>query len=156
METLSGVKGENAVKIFGPNLEKLERSRTREKDAQRRRGIENVDLPHQGAGQASNSPSIAASVLCGMSVFSDVQDVLATAVGGKSLTQVVEGERKFDVTLRWPERLVTRRNDSRHPGGSGNNRVSGEDIASDSSNSARSTMRADAETIWPSLAVAKT
>jgi cobalt-zinc-cadmium resistance protein CzcA len=35
----------------------------------------------------------------------DVQDVLSTAVGGETLTQVVEGERKYDVTLRWPARL---------------------------------------------------
>ncbi|MBW8884670.1 MAG: hypothetical protein JF612_07805, partial [Planctomycetia bacterium] len=37
--------------------------------------------------------------------IADVQDALATAVGGKSFTQMVEGERTFDITLRWPERL---------------------------------------------------
>ena len=34
-----------------------------------------------------------------------MQDALATAVGGKAFTQMVEGERTFDITLRWPERL---------------------------------------------------
>jgi cobalt-zinc-cadmium resistance protein CzcA len=34
-----------------------------------------------------------------------VADTLATAVGGKALTEVVEGERSFDLALRWPERL---------------------------------------------------
>src|SRR5262249_45548165 len=37
--------------------------------------------------------------------IADVQDALATAVGGKSFTQMVEGERTFDITLRWPQRL---------------------------------------------------
>src|SRR5205085_423953 len=37
--------------------------------------------------------------------IADVQDALATAVGGKSFTKMVEGERTFDITLRFPERL---------------------------------------------------
>ena len=37
--------------------------------------------------------------------IADVQDALATAVGGKAFTEMVEGERTFDITLRWPERL---------------------------------------------------
>ena len=35
----------------------------------------------------------------------DVQDVIATAVGGKAFSQMIEGERNFDIALRWPERL---------------------------------------------------
>src|SRR5205085_6633005 len=35
----------------------------------------------------------------------DVQNALQTAVGGKPCTQVIEGEKSFDLTLRWPERL---------------------------------------------------
>jgi cobalt-zinc-cadmium resistance protein CzcA len=35
----------------------------------------------------------------------DVQDVIATAVGGKAFSQMIEGERSFDIALRWPERL---------------------------------------------------
>ncbi len=40
----------------------------------------------------------------GVSV-ADVQDVIATAVAGKSFSQMIEGERSFDIALRWPERL---------------------------------------------------
>ena len=39
----------------------------------------------------------------------DVQDVIATAVGGKAFSQMIEGERSFDIALRWPERLRQRR-----------------------------------------------
>src|SRR5262249_22143630 len=35
----------------------------------------------------------------------DVQNVIQTAVGGKACTQVIEGERAFDLTVRWPARL---------------------------------------------------
>lgn len=139
METLSGVKGENAVKIFGPNLEKLEEIAERVKATLSQvRGIENVGI-FRIKGQANLEFAIdrGKCALWNVSV-SDVQDVLATAVGGKSLTQVVEGERKFDVTLRWPERL--RYNEETIldiPVEVVNNRVSSEDVASDSSNSGK-------------------
>jgi cobalt-zinc-cadmium resistance protein CzcA len=35
----------------------------------------------------------------------DVEDVIQTAVAGKAFTRMIEGEKAFDVTLRWPERL---------------------------------------------------
>ena len=106
METLSGVKGENAVKIFGPDLDELEKTAEKVKATlQSVRGIENVGI-FRIKGQANLEFAIDRNkcALWNVSV-ADVQEVLATAVGGKSLTQVVEGERKFDVTLRWPERL---------------------------------------------------
>ena len=106
METLSGVKGENAVKIFGPDLDQLEKIAEKVKATLNGvRGIENVGI-FRIKGQANLEFAIDRNkcALWNVSV-ADVQDVLATAVGGKALTQVVEGERKFDVTLRWPERL---------------------------------------------------
>jgi cobalt-zinc-cadmium resistance protein CzcA len=107
LETLSGVKGENAVKIFGPDLDKLEEiaekvKATLSKDVP---GIVNVGI-FRIKGQSNLDFAIDRSkcALWNVSV-ADVQNVLSTAVGGKALTQIVEGERKFDVTLRWPERL---------------------------------------------------
>src|SRR5262249_27838 len=35
----------------------------------------------------------------------DLLTVLETAVAGKAVTQMVEGEKTFDITLRWPDRL---------------------------------------------------
>src|SRR5262249_14441075 len=35
----------------------------------------------------------------------DVQNVIQSAVGGKSVTQMIEGEKNFDVAIRWPQRL---------------------------------------------------
>jgi len=34
-----------------------------------------------------------------------VENILQTAVGGKAVTQMIEGEKTFDITLRWPEML---------------------------------------------------
>src|SRR6201999_1223773 len=35
----------------------------------------------------------------------DVNDVIHTAVGGKASTEMIEGEKRFDISLRFPERL---------------------------------------------------
>jgi cobalt-zinc-cadmium resistance protein CzcA len=106
METLSGVKGENSIKIFGPDLAELERlaEATKIKLAQVP-GIKNVGI-FSIMGQTNLEFPIdrRKCALWNVSV-ADVQDALATAVGGKALTEMVEGERKFDVTLRWPQRL---------------------------------------------------
>ena len=40
----------------------------------------------------------------GVSV-NDVENAIAIAVGGQAMTQMVEGEKTFDITLRWPEYL---------------------------------------------------
>jgi cobalt-zinc-cadmium resistance protein CzcA len=42
---------------------------------------------------------------------SDVQNVLQTAVGGKAFSQMIEGEKTFDIALRWPERLRQTQNE---------------------------------------------
>jgi cobalt-zinc-cadmium resistance protein CzcA len=107
LETLSGVKGENAIKIFGPDLDKLEEIAEKVRDTLSKevRGIVNVGI-FRIKGQANLEFAIDRAKCAQWNVsVADVQDVLATAVGGKAMTQVVEGERKFDVTLRWPENL---------------------------------------------------
>ena len=35
----------------------------------------------------------------------DVQEIITTAIGGKAATHVHEGERRFQLTLRFPEAL---------------------------------------------------
>ncbi len=103
METLSGVKGENSLKIFGPDLPSLERlAASAARELQQVPGIEHVGV-FNIMGQANLELAIDRDkcALWNVSV-ADLQDVLSTTVGGKTLTQLVEGERSFDVTLRWP------------------------------------------------------
>src|SRR5262249_16773331 len=35
----------------------------------------------------------------------DVQNSIKAAVGGSTVSQMIEGEKTFDITIRWPERL---------------------------------------------------
>ncbi|MES2790672.1 MAG: efflux RND transporter permease subunit [Planctomycetota bacterium] len=106
LETLSGVKGENAIKIIGPDLDELERIAEQTKiQLNNVPGITNVGI-FRIKGQANLEFAVDREKCAQWNVaVADVQDVLSTAVGGQTLTQVVEGERKYDVTLRWPEKL---------------------------------------------------
>jgi cobalt-zinc-cadmium resistance protein CzcA len=106
MESLSGVKGDNSVKIFGPDLDELERIAKKVEDAlESVRGIKDVGV-FRIKGQ-SNLEFPVDEDKCnkwGVSV-ADVQNVVQTAIGGKAFSQMIEGEKSFDITLRWPEPL---------------------------------------------------
>ncbi len=41
----------------------------------------------------------------------DVHNVIQTAIGGKAVSQMIEGEKSFDITVRWPLRLREDEND---------------------------------------------
>ncbi len=106
METLSGVKGENSIKIVGPDLDKLEEiAKVVRARLANVRGIENVGI-FRIKGQ-SNLEFAIDRERCAMWNVSvaQVQDALQTAVAGKAFTKMVEGERTFDITIRWPEYL---------------------------------------------------
>lgn len=106
MESLSGVKGDNSIKIFGPDLDKLEDLAEQVKARLSAiHGLENV-----GVFRTKGQPNLEIPVdpqkcsVWGVSV-ADVEDVIQTAVGGKPVSKMIEGEKRFDITLRWPEEL---------------------------------------------------
>src|SRR5262249_1348916 len=106
MEALSGVKGENAVKIFGPDLGTLEELAGRVKETlDEVPGVENPGVFHiQGQ---SNLEFVIDRKKC-PDWGASTQAVAAPngrAGGGKPATTVNEGERSFDLTLRFPARL---------------------------------------------------
>lgn len=106
LEVLSGVQGENSVKIIGPDLEELENlGRQVENTLTRVRGLQDVGI-YRIMGQANLEFAIDRDkcALWNVSV-DDVEHVIRTAVGGSPFSQMIEGERSFDITLRWPERL---------------------------------------------------
>src|SRR5262249_11324951 len=106
MESLSGVKGDNSVKIIGPDLDELERLAERFKSAlDQVPGIENVGV-FRIKGQANLEFPIDRRKCnrWGVSV-ADVENVIKTAVGGQAFNQMIEGEKTFDITLRWPQPL---------------------------------------------------
>jgi cobalt-zinc-cadmium resistance protein CzcA len=106
MESLSGIKGDNSVKIFGPDLEKLELLATRVKnELQRVQGIENVGIFHI-RGQSHLEFRVDPEKCQKWGVMTaDVNNVVASALGAKPLSSMVEGEKLFDIAIRWPKRL---------------------------------------------------
>lgn len=101
-EAVSGVKGELAIKVFGTDLVELEQ--TGEKIVQVMSTIPGVtDL---GLFRVIGQPNLNVAVdrenanRYGLNV-SDVQDAIETAVGGKSVSNVLVGEQRYDLVVRY-------------------------------------------------------
>ncbi|TFH07088.1 MAG: efflux RND transporter permease subunit, partial [Nitrosomonadales bacterium] len=100
-EAISGAKGEIAIKIFGENLKILQ-----EKANQITSILNSIEgatdvAAEQQSGLAQLLISIDRSKIARYGInIEDVEDIIATAVGGKAATQILEGERRFDVTVR--------------------------------------------------------
>lgn len=106
LEVLSGVQGENSVKIIGYDLDRLEELGQKAVSVLSKvRGIEDVGY-YKIKGQSNVELPIdrRKCSLWNVSV-ADVHDVIQTAIGGKKVTDMIEGEKSFDVTIRWPEYL---------------------------------------------------
>ncbi len=103
-ELLSGVKAQIAIKLFGDDLGVLEK-KGREIDAVVRRipGATDVQLEQvSGEAQLEVRADRAALARYGLNV-ADVMEVVSSGVGGEPVTQVIEGQRRFDVYLRMAE-----------------------------------------------------
>ena len=101
-EALSGVKGELVVKIFGPDLATLQQKAA--EVAHVMNGIHGVaDLAvEQQFGQPQLRFVLDRGALARNSVsVAEAGDALETAVGGRAVTQFLEGSRVFDVRLRF-------------------------------------------------------
>ena len=106
-EALSGVKGANSVKIVGSNLQTLQQLGQRVANILKTvPGIENVGLFHI-VGQPNLEIEIDRTLCArhGVNVY-DVERVVQAAIGGEAFTQMVEGEKLFDITLRLPPELA--------------------------------------------------
>jgi cobalt-zinc-cadmium resistance protein CzcA len=101
-EAVSGVKGALAVKIYGDDLKTLEEKADEIAAVMRPiQGIEDL-----GVFRVRGQPNLNFAVdrdqasRFGINV-SDVQDAIQTAVGGNALTQVLIGEQRYDLVLRY-------------------------------------------------------
>jgi len=104
MEAITGVKGDNCVKIYGPDLEQLEVLADKIKtELQMIRGIHDVGI-YRVLGQA-NLEFVVDKEKCKRRgvLVNDVNTVVNTAIKGNAVTQMVEGEKTFDITIRWPQ-----------------------------------------------------
>ncbi len=104
MEALSGIKGDNSVKILGPDLEKLDEIAEKVRDRLRLvPGIESVGIfAIKGQTNLEFYVDKAKCKKFGVSA-NDVNTVIQTALGGKAYSTMIEGEKQFDITVRWPK-----------------------------------------------------
>ena len=103
-EALSGVKGENSVKIFGDDLDTLEKKAVQVRDLLNGiHGVADVGIFRE-LGQPTLNVSVdrAAAARFGLNV-TDVENLVVNAIGGNAATTVLEGERSFDLAVRFPE-----------------------------------------------------
>ena len=101
-EAVSGVKGELAVKLYGDDLRTLERKAEEiQTQMQGVKGVADLGI-FRIIGQPNLNFSVdrAAAARWGINV-SDIQDAIQTAVGSNAITQVQQGEARFDVSLRY-------------------------------------------------------
>ena len=106
MEALSGVKGENSIKVFGPDLDVLEETAMKIRDNLNTvQGVQNAGV-FRIQGQSNLEFPVDRQKCAFWNVSSaDVQAVIQSAVGGKAVTQIQEGGKTFDLTVRWPPEL---------------------------------------------------
>jgi len=105
-EMVTGVRADVAVKIFGDDLEVLlAKAREVARAAGTIRGTGDIKVDRV-AGQQNLDIEIDRIAIArhGMNA-SDVHDVIEAAVGGKSATEIYEGERRFQAVVRYPEQL---------------------------------------------------
>ncbi|MEW6296330.1 MAG: CusA/CzcA family heavy metal efflux RND transporter [Thermodesulfobacteriota bacterium] len=102
----TGIRSVLGIKVFGPDLESIERVGTQ---------IEAVLGPLRGTRSAYYDRAMGGYYLdfdvrreeaarYGLTV-GDVHDIIETAIGGKSITQTVEGRERYSVNLRYPREL---------------------------------------------------
>ncbi len=103
-EAVSGVKGSLCVKVFGDSLEYME-SRADEVNAILKtvRGVTDLGVI-RNIGQPELDIDLDQSrmALYGVSA-ADANAVIEMAIGGKAVTQLYEGVRRFDIRVRFPE-----------------------------------------------------
>jgi heavy metal efflux system protein len=109
-EAVSGVKGALAVKMYGDDLKTLESKGDQIVSVMRGiRGVEDLGL-FRVLGQPNLNFEVDRDQAARFGInVSDVQDAIQTAVGGSALSQVLIGEQRYDLTLRYlPEYRDTR------------------------------------------------
>jgi cobalt-zinc-cadmium resistance protein CzcA len=101
-EAVSGVKGQLAIKVYGDDLKTLESKGDEIVNVMRAvRGIADLGL-FRVIGQPNLEFHIDRdrAARYGINV-ADVQDAIETAVGGKAVTQVLQGEQRYDLVVRY-------------------------------------------------------
>lgn len=105
-ELISGVRADVAVKVFGDDMDVL--NKTAQEIAEvlgSINGASEVNV-EQTTGLPMLSINIDRSKAARYGVnVGDIQDTIATAIGGRNAGTLFEGDRRFDIVVRLPERM---------------------------------------------------
>jgi cobalt-zinc-cadmium resistance protein CzcA len=101
-EAVSGVKGQLATKVYGDDLKILEDKADQIVTIMRGvKGIQDLGVLRV-LGQPNLNFTVDRQQAARYQInVADVQDAIQTAVGGSALTQVLQGEQRYDVVLRY-------------------------------------------------------
>ncbi|MBU8882578.1 CusA/CzcA family heavy metal efflux RND transporter [Kaistella sp. DKR-2] len=114
-EAVAGFKAENGVKIYGDNLNTLDKyakqvyTIIKDIDGVKEPGI----IKNIGQPQLSVVLDRDKMAMYGVAL-SDAQSVLETAFGGKTASELFDGERKFDIRIRYAKEYRKDENDIAH------------------------------------------
>jgi heavy metal efflux system protein len=101
-EAMSGVKGENSLKLFGDDIDELTGNANLIAELMEKTpGVKDV-----GVFRVNGQPNLVIAIdrlrAARYGIMpADVNAVVQTAVGGSPVTQVLEGDRRFDLTVRF-------------------------------------------------------
>ena len=104
-EMVTGVKADIAVKIFGDDLNTLiEKANEVAKVAGTVRGLRDLQIERVGGQEYLNIKINRQAIARQGLNASDVNDIIESAIGEKPVTEIYEGERRFQAVVRLPER----------------------------------------------------
>jgi len=103
-EAVSGVKGSIVVKLYGDDYKYIEnREQSIYNILKGVQGIQDLGIMHN-MGQPELQVDLNQQKMAQYGVTAaDANAVIEMAIGGKAVTQIYEGERKFDLRIRYPE-----------------------------------------------------
>jgi cobalt-zinc-cadmium resistance protein CzcA len=103
-EMVTGVRSQVAIKIFGDDLDELKRVGDDIARALNKvRGTQDLRIERL-TGQQYLTVTLRRSLMARYGLnAADVHDVIETAIGGRTATEIYEGERRFPAVVRFPE-----------------------------------------------------
>ncbi|WP_348267661.1 CusA/CzcA family heavy metal efflux RND transporter [Edaphobacter paludis] len=103
-EAMSGVKGENSLKLFGDDFDTLTSLADKIEQVMKSvPGVADVGVFKVG-GQPSLVIQIDRAKAARYGILSaDINAAVQAAIGGAPVSQVIQGDRRFDLTIRYPE-----------------------------------------------------
>ncbi|HTD96606.1 MAG TPA: CusA/CzcA family heavy metal efflux RND transporter [Edaphobacter sp.] len=103
-EAMSGVKGENSLKLFGDDFDTLTSLANKiEQTMKSVPGVADVGVFKVG-GQPSLVIQIDRAKAARYGILAgDINASVQAAIGGAPISQVIQGDRRFDLTVRYPE-----------------------------------------------------